>query len=240
MVATASISNEEETLVTVLRPIPRQAESVTDQAYRTIREAIVSRQLNPGQRIVESTLAEQLGVSKTPVREALLRLASVGLIESDGTSRGGRVVTPSYESIRSAYEIRMALEVEVARIVAGRGTPGDVAVAREHADNCLERAQFHDRQGFRERDRDFHLDLAQATKNPILARLVSDSFDLTWTLRLRDAPVASDSLECAEQHVKVMEAIKRNDVEAASVAMREHIAKVEGIVLGAYGENQER
>lgn len=220
--------------MTVLQPIHRRAESVTDQVYRSIREAIVSRQLNPGQRIVESALAEQLGVSKTPVREAILRLTSVGLIESDGTARGGRVVTPSYESIRSAYEIRTALEVEVARLVAERGNSHHVDAARRHAELCLERAQHHDREGFRDRDRDFHFDLARAARNPILARLVSDSFDLTWTLRLRDAPVASDSVECAHQHVRVIEAIERNDPDAAGIAMREHIAKVESIVLGAY------
>lgn len=226
--------------MTALQPISRQAETVSDQVYRTIREAIVSRQLNPGQRIVETALAEQLGVSKTPVREALLRLASVGLIDSDGTNRGGRVISPSLESIRSAYEIRTALEVEVARIVAKRGAGNDIEVAHEQADLCVERAEHDDRPGFRERDRNFHLALAEATKNPILARLVSNSLDLTWALRLRDAPVAAASLECAHQHIRVIEAIECNDVEAAGVAMREHVVKVERIVLAAYDEASTR
>lgn len=220
--------------MTVLQPIHRRAESVTDQAYRSIREAIVSRQLEPGQRIVESAVAEQLGVSKTPVREAILRLTIIGLIESDGTARGGRVVTPSYASIRSAYEIRTALEVEVSRLVADRGSSPDVEVARAHAEQCLERAEHHDRQGFRDLDREFHFDLARATRNPVLSRLVGDAFDLTWTLRLRDAPVASDSVDCARQHLSVIEAIEREAPDEAGLAMREHIAKVEGLVLAAY------
>lgn len=209
---------------------------MTEKVYRTIREAIVTRQLTPGQRIVESTLAEQLGVSKTPVREALLRLTSVGLIESGAGSRGGRVVTPSLEAIRSAYEIRTALEVEVARIVAQRGASDDIAIVRERAELCLEHAKRGDRDGFRERDREFHLGLAQATRNLFLTRRLNDTLDLTWTLRLRDARVTSDSLECANQHVQVIEAIERNDVEAAGQAMRKHIAKVEDVVLGAYHE----
>lgn len=220
--------------MSVLQPILRRPESVTEQTYRVIREAIVSQSLKPGQRIVETTLAQQLGVSKTPVREALLRLESVGLIEFDQFNRGGRVILPSLESIQSAYEVRMALEVETARLVATRGKAEAIAQVRHYAEEGIARAHEGDTPGLREADRSFHFSLSEATENVALARLTCDAFELAWTLRLRDEPVTSRSLECATQHIRMVEMIEKRDPDAAGTIMREHISMVEGMVLAGY------
>lgn len=216
-----------------LKPIHNRPESLTERVYETIREAIVSRKLPPGDRVTEAKLAEQLQVSKTPVREALLQLEYIGLIESDGR-RGGRIVTPSRDSIRCAYEIRIGLEAQAARIVAERSEPERVGAARDHAESCLSRAEKDDRSGFREFDRKFHLALSAAAANPLLARFVHDAFDLTWALRRRDVPVATDSLECAKQHLRIIEAVESHDADGADVAMREHIGKVQALVVAAF------
>jgi DNA-binding GntR family transcriptional regulator len=196
-----------------------------------IREAIVSRRLSPGDRITEAALAKQLEVSKTPVREALLKLEYIGLIESDG-GRGGRIITPSYETIRSAYEVRMGLETQCVRLLAER--PGSADGVRADAELCLAAAEAGDRASFRDYDRRFHLQLANASNNPLLARFIHDAFDLTWTLRDRDVPVTDDSLYCAQQHMRVLTAIGAGGVQDAEDAMREHIQTVLELVLAAY------
>lgn len=218
--------------MSTLEPIVSRPASLTDIVQEAIREAIVSRRLAPGERITEAALAKQLEVSKTPVREALLKLEYIGLIEPDG-GRGGRVITPSADAIRSAYQVRVGLETQGVRILAereGRGT----AQAREDAEACLRAAEVDDRTGFREFDRRFHIRLAEATENPLLARLIHDSFDLTWTLRDREVPVTDDSLHCAHQHMEVMESIEAGAPEEADLAMRRHIETVQELVLTTF------
>jgi len=223
--------------MTILEPIHNRPESLTERVYDSIREAIVSRKLAPGDRVTEAKLAEQLQVSKTPVREALLQLEYIGLIESDGR-RGGRIVTPSRDSIRSAYEIRTGLEAQAARIAAERGDPDLVDAAGSHAKSCLARAKKGDQPGFRKFDRKFHLALSTATGNPLLARFVHDAFDLTWALRRRDVPVATDSLECAKQHLHIIEAVESHGADEADAAMRQHIGKVQALVVAAFDEGK--
>ena len=218
-----------------LERINSRRESLTERVYEAVREAIVNRQLQPGDRIVEATLAQQLGVSKTPVREALLQLMHIGLVVADG-SRGGRVAPSSRETVWAAYEFRTALEVQSARIVAARQPPEAIAPFRHYARHCLERAEAKDHEGFRIFDRKFHLTLAEATGNTLLKRHVRDALDLTWTLRRRDVPAANDSIECARQHLQVVQAIDEGDVEEAGAAMRRHIENVQALVIAAFDE----
>lgn len=216
-----------------LDPIAEKPESLTEIVYNAIREAIIERRLGPGDQLTESGLAQQLHVSKTPVREALLRLEYIGLIEGAG-NRGLRVVTPSARAIRSAYEVRMALEAQAARLVAASSDDGLVRSLRAKAFTCLSSAEIHDRDGFRRGDRDFHLTLANSAGNQLLSRLIHDAFDLTWALRRRDVPQPADSLKCAKQHIGVVDAIASGDVDAADLAMREHVAKVQELVLAGF------
>ena len=105
-----------------LAPLTEKPESLTQLVYQALRDAIISKRLPPGERVSEASLARQLRVSKTPVREALLRLHAIGLVEADG-GRGGRIVRPSAELIRHTYEVRGALESLAARLAAERATP---------------------------------------------------------------------------------------------------------------------
>ena len=216
--------------MTILKPIASRPASLTEMVQDAIREAIISRNLSPGDRITEAALAKQLEVSKTPVREALLKLEYIGLIESDG-GRGGRIITPSLESIRSAYEVRIGLEVQVARLLAERKDPEQVSEARGYAERCLAGAEAGDRAQFRDYDRRFHLALAAASDNILLERFIHDAFDLTWTLRDREVPVMDDSLLCAQQHMKALGAIESGDIESADDEMRAHIETVLDLVI---------
>jgi DNA-binding GntR family transcriptional regulator len=219
--------------VTILKPIASRPASLTEMVQDAIREAIISRSLQPGDRITEAALAKQLEVSKTPVREALLKLEYIGLIESDG-GRGGRIITPTLESIRAAYEVRIGLEVQGVRLIAVRSDRSAVEEARDFADSCLAAAEAGDRGEFRDFDRRFHLSLATATENPLLERLIHDAFDLTWTLRDREVPIMDDSLLCARQHIKAMEAIEAGSPDDAEKEMREHIQTVLDLVIAEF------
>jgi DNA-binding GntR family transcriptional regulator len=212
--------------------LPTRPESLSDVVYETIRDAIVQRTIAPGARVTETGLATQLNVSKTPVREALLKLREIGLIEPHG-ARGGRVVLPSPIAIRNAYEARLALETFAAQTAARRGSADDKARIEAIARSCLEHAEAGDLDGFKAADSDFHEAIVRATGNPRLVSMVADTVALVTALRRRDVPRAQISLECARAHVGIAAAITAGDDDDAASRMAEHLRHVEACVLAS-------
>ncbi len=222
---------------TPLESIDLRRDSLTSQVHDVIRDAIVSKALAPGMRLSEAALADQFGVSKTPVREALVRLLAVGLVEADG-ARGVRVVTPSRERIRHAYEVRGGHEFTAARLAAARATGDEAAELDRVARQSVIRAEAGDAPGFHEFDALFHRGVANASANPLLVQLVENSFSLSWALRRRDAPVTGDSIECAHQHVSIARAIQQREEWAAGNEMLTHINKIMTMVLAALEDSE--
>ena len=216
-------------------PVDRP-DSLSNVVYDSIRNAIVDRVLLPGSRVSEAKLAETLGVSKTPVREALLRLAQVGLIVPDGR-RGGRVPVPSAERLRGAYELREALECQSAFLAAQNAQADEMLLAVDAADQCLESALANDVDGFRRYDRAFHLAVASASHSPYLERSVIDSYDLVWTFRLRDSPPTDTATKCANEHKQVLAAITEGNGSEARDLMGAHLRKVRDSVLKAMAQH---
>lgn len=214
-----------------LEAIDLRRHSLTEQVYDAIRDAIVSKALPPGIRLSEAALAEKFGVSKTPVREALLRLGAVGLVESEAGAT--RVVTPSRDRIRHAYEVRGGHEFMAARVAATRAGRREVAALQRVAEQSVMSAEAGDAVEFREADARFHRGVARAASNPLLMQLVENSFSLTWALRRRDAPVTGNSIDCARQHVSIAGAIREHEAQRASMEMLAHIDKVMNMVLDA-------
>jgi len=212
--------------------LPVRPESLSDVVYETIRDAIVNRTIPPGARVTETGLAKQLDVSKTPVREALLKLREIGLIEPHG-ARGGRVVLPSPIAIRNAYETRLALETFAAQTAARRGSVADKERIEAIARTCLEHAETGDLDGFKAYDAQFHEAVVRATDNPRLASMVADTVALVTALRRRDVPRAQISIECARAHVGIAAAITGGAPDAAASRMAEHLRHVEACVLAS-------
>jgi GntR family transcriptional regulator, rspAB operon transcriptional repressor len=221
-----------------LAPLTDKPESLTQIVYQTLRDAIISKRLPPGERVSEASLARQLRVSKTPVREALLRLQAIGLVEADG-GRGGRIVRPSAALIRNTYEVRGGLETLAARLAAQRATPAQRGQLLELAAASLAAAQDQDTGGFREHDEAFHDVLADASANPYLTRLIDNAYTLTGAARQRDVPSTGDCLDCATGHVRIAEAVARGDDDAAAAAAAGHVEMVGRLVLQAFLDRAE-
>ena len=219
----------------LLAPLTVKPESLTQLVYQALRDAIISKRLPPGERVSEASLARQLRVSKTPVREALLRLHAIGLVEADG-GRGGRIVRPSAELIRHTYEVRGALESLAARLAAERATPAQRRQLLELAAASLAAAQDQDLDGFRRHDEAFHDVLAAASANSYLVRLIDNAYTLTAAARQRDVPRAGDSTDCATGHIRIAEAIAGGDAAAATAEAAAHVEMVGRLVLQAFLE----
>ena len=218
-----------------LAPLTEKPESLTQIVYATLRDAIISKRLPPGGRVSEAGLARQLRVSKTPVREALLRLQAIGLVEADG-GRGGRIVRPSAELIRHTYEVRGSLESLAASLAAARATPAHRSRVGELAAASLAAARARDLDGFRRHDEAFHDMVAAASRNPYLAKLIDNAYTLTGAARQRDVPSAGASADCAAGHVRIAEAIAHGDPAAAAAEATAHVEMVGLLVLQAFLE----
>lgn len=214
-----------------LSPLNGKPDSLTQIVYDAIREAIVNKTLPPGGRVSEASLARQLAVSKTPVREALLRLQSVGLVEADG-NRGARVVQPSESAIMCAYEVRAVLEAAAARFAAERAAPTEGLHLVELAQKSLSCAEVGDREGFLQWDGVFHRAIAEAAGNLQLRELVENALTLTSALRQRDIPEnGAYSVKCGKHHTRIASAIKRGLGEQAAEAAQVHVLDVRDHLL---------
>lgn len=200
-------------------------DSLAMSVYNTIRQAIVDGKLAAASRVTEAGLAKELGVSKTPVREALLRLKEVGLVESDGP-RADRIVTPSADRLRDAYEVREALEMKSARLAAERGDREVLLAARHEAERTVVAADQNDFSAYRAADEAFHTTIARATGNTRLARLIDDANAMIVALRQRDVPGIDASPLCASQHMAISKALLDGDAALASRLMEEHVRSV--------------
>jgi GntR family transcriptional regulator, rspAB operon transcriptional repressor len=212
----------------VLQPV--DVDNLADRVFEQIRAAITSKTLEPGARLTEVRLAADLNVSKTPVREALLRLRELGLIEPDGR-RGGRVVQPSKASYGQMHEIREALEVYAALVASDRAEGADRRAIRGHAQESYEGAQAGDVQLFRTADAAFHEAIANATRNPRLITQIRNAVDLIAALRERDFPHGGASIQCGAAHVAIADAIVGGDGPTAAELMRVHVRYVRDITL---------
>lgn len=219
-----------------LAPLAQERHSLTDRVYEALRGAIVARGLRPGTVVSEAALADRLGVSKTPVREALLRLQSIGLVEPDG-SRGLRVVLPSLEAIGEAYDVRAVLEQGLARRAATVATPEERAEISDLAARSLHCAEDGDvAQGFKSADRAFHRAVGAAAHSSRLARMGEDAAVLANVLRERDVPDVQDAIQCGGQHVEIAEAIGRSDPDAAARGAEAHVNAVRDMVVAAFAD----
>jgi DNA-binding GntR family transcriptional regulator len=212
------------------RPKLTTGPTLSDQAYRALREDITTGALQPGQRLTERGLAEHLGVSPTPVREALQRLEHERLIERDAV-RTIRVADPSLARLRELSLIEVALRGVAARLAAERATAAEVAAFMGACDRAAALADARDWDEARVREilevtRGFHRLIDEAAHTQTLIDMISTATAFDWAFRLKwavDSHQDAASLHRSlEQHRRVAAAIEARDAAAAEEAMRLH------------------
>lgn len=199
-----------------------QFSPLSQQAYERLREGIVTLKLAPGTPINEPALIDELGLGRTPIREALQRLACEGLIVMR-PRRGASVAGLSITDLQQIFELRRTLEGYAAALAAERATPADLE--RLHAVlAALEQiGPAADAQAHMEIDRAFHRALARAAHNPFLESTLARMYMLSlrlWYLALAKIGPMRESIEDLRA---VVDAIARHDSAQAEAALRAHI-----------------
>ena len=208
----------------LLAPPSGAASSYADQAYYAIRELIVTLQLAPGSLVKEPELAERLGMSRTPVREALRRLAQERLIEVF-PRRGMHVTTVDVRDLTRLCEVRVALEPEAAKLAAERATRADLDEIAELLTE-LAAGKRRDLRALIELDQRIHRTIYQASHNHYLAETLEEYY--THALRIWMLGLAKTGLKAAvHEHAELLGAILRGNGVRAAELMRTHVERFE-------------
>ncbi|WP_216319920.1 GntR family transcriptional regulator [Deinococcus aestuarii] len=206
---------------------------VRDGVYGHLRRAVLDGEIAPGERLGEVELGERLGVSRTPIREALARLTQDGLLVAEA-NKGVRVRTVSACEARDTYVVREELDGLAAALAACAHTPADAAALRAALD-ALNAARAA---GYREQTRldlAFHGAVTLAAHNAALADLAR-GLSLRVTLIKHQTRTYNAHPETGEQHATLLEAILARDAPAAREAARHHVRTFAALVLHQLGD----
>ncbi|MBC7243265.1 MAG: GntR family transcriptional regulator [Anaerolineae bacterium] len=197
------------------------AQTATERAYRTIREKIIRLEYAPGELLVESGLAEELGTGRTPVREALKMLACENLVVII-PQRGIYVADISLTDLQEIAELRLAVEGLAAQLAAQRITPQQLERLRSLTHQLAHTAPG-DVEKLMEIDRQFHLTVAEAAGNKHLADVIVSLYDKSlrlWRLALTRVGSVASSIE---RHEELLDALEYGNADKAAEIMREHV-----------------
>ncbi|KAF1854154.1 hypothetical protein Lal_00014381 [Lupinus albus] len=197
------------------------------RVYLSLRERIVEMELLPGTRIVEKDLAEEFGTSRTPVHEAVQRLAEEGLI--DVQARVGTFVSRiPLNTLEEAMLVRGALEVAIIEKAAERMTPEGIHklnVVLERQAQCVRESN---RRGFFRTDEAFHATLAELSGYPGVWQIILEVKTQIDRYRLLTLPLEGRMTEVLAEHRAVIDALASNNPKRAVRAMREHLDHIRG------------
>ena len=194
--------------------------SRAETAYRAICDAILSNRLRIGEPLREESIAQHLGMSRTPVREALSRLHSEGLVEP-AKPRGYVVSAVTATQVFYVYAVREELEGFCLRLAARRIIDAQLFELSMIVER-MERA-VDDPELFSYLNRAFHEVIYDATGNPVLKKIMDDLVRVATRFPVSAYEVPGRSAEAAAEHRRMLEALTRHDPEAAEVAVREHL-----------------
>lgn len=208
---------------------PREARqperhSVREQVLTALREALLSGELAPGVVYSAPALAERLGVSATPVREAMQRLVCEGAVETV-PNRGFRVAECSDRDLAELAEIRLLLEVPSVLETARTMPPECWESLRPYADQALAVADLGDRAAYADADSAFHRALLELTGN---RQLVAIAADIQRRAQRRPAPSVpsmrtQELLRDASDHMALLDALRTRDLATVEQLMRAHV-----------------
>lgn len=206
------------------------ASGAVETAYRFIRQAIISGDLAAGETLQEARLAELIGVSRTPVREALSRLSNEGLVVLERYRRG-QVASFTQEDVAEVFRLRAKLEGHAARRAATRISSGEIeqleAVEAE-METAFESLGWHRHlPRFDELNNEFHAIIARAADSPRLVRILASSLELPASIfNYYSEPVEARTRRTHRQHREIIDALKSRNPDWAEAAMSAHLFSI--------------
>ncbi|EMD24612.1 GntR family transcriptional regulator [Amycolatopsis azurea] len=209
--------------------------SRTEVVLEEIRRGILTRELEPGQPLVEAELAARLGVSKTPVREALKVLSNSGLV-TFSPYKGASVCVVDAELAKSVYDVRMVLEPEAVRRSVERRSPDLLEDAAEALKEASAAISDKDQASLSLLNRRFHRALYSGCGNPLMVSMLDDLKDRAALISVVGWEANPSWRKEWNEHKAVLAAAKKGDADGAAGLLRTHIGDFLDRILGAIGD----
>jgi DNA-binding GntR family transcriptional regulator len=207
-----------------------QGAGLTAEVYRSLRAAIITGKLRPGERIVEADLGRQFGVSKSPGREALKTLQHEGLV--DAIPRRGYVVTPiTVKQVQDVMHLRLVLEREVAAEAARRATPAQIEELRRLVGTPYLPGRSETYARFLGQNKVFHMALARITGNARLLEVLGRLLDDLERLFHLGLDVSDRSQLLIGEHEELVDAIAARDAERAVRVTEAQIERARQMII---------
>jgi DNA-binding GntR family transcriptional regulator len=212
--------------------------SLRDRVLDALREAILTGEFKPGQQLIETELAESLGVSRAPLREALQILSTEGMVETV-PYHGTTVRRLSKTDIEELYSLRSVLETFAIRRVVDHNNPEQVARLRKCFDDMLTAANAGDLKQVNQIDREFHDTLIELSGHSLLLT----SWNVV-SMRVRQVMALlnrrnSDLKKIAYNHLPIIEAIEAGEIEKAVQLMQNHVAASGELIAEGWPDDPE-
>jgi DNA-binding GntR family transcriptional regulator len=223
---------------------PLKARSTTDstslrsQVLQRVRADIVSGHAGPGTMYSVPALAEELGVSTTPVREALLELSHGGLI-TPVRNRGFRVEATTLEDLRNGFALRELLE-RFAVVSLAEKRLSDTQELRRLADEVAAAVRREDGRGYIETDRAFHQELVSRVNNPMLTRMIMALRDSMRLYGMDSAAGRQRQVASVQEHYRLIDLAAKGETDAVAQLMEHHIRSWEPVFTAALAERLDR
>lgn len=198
--------------------------------FESLREAIITGKLGPSERLMEIQLAEEMGVSRTPVREAIRKLELEGLVVMI-PRKGAYVAGLSIRDITDVFEIRRALEGLAAELAAERSTDGELEEMERFLVKISEEIEQGDLPKVIETDTDFHTLIYKASRNTRLSQIINNLREQIQRSRTTSLSYPGRMKIALEEHRKMVEAISSRDGELARNLAQEHIENAENALM---------
>jgi DNA-binding GntR family transcriptional regulator len=208
--------------------------TLAEKAFSELHDAIVRGDVAPGERLRIEDLAELLEMSPMPIREALRRLDSAGLVEHV-PHRGARVAELSLPDLREVYEARLALEPLAVQQAAVRFTSEDARSARESLERHVRAYRRSDVRAAWTAHTDFHFTLYRAAGSRWLIRLITPLWESSERYRLAWLPIQRNLGERLGEHERILEACVHRDGAHAAVELHDHLARTANLVAEQMG-----
>ncbi len=213
-----------------MKAVSAERETLNDRVYESIRNAIILGELAPGSLHSVYELADVLEVSRTPVREALVRLADQGMVAIE-RNKGARILQTSAHDLEEIYTIRLLLEVPATFRATVLITDNERHRLRQELDALRTITDAADTRELLEQDANFHRVIIRASGNRRLADYIDTLRDLQM-IRNASTLNRSRSLEdIVRDHALICERVEAGDAKGAALAMRDHIATTSRLLL---------
>lgn len=208
----------------------------SDRAFQALQNDITKGDIKPGSKISETELAAHYGISRGPLREALQRLESRGLIERI-PHVGTRVVSLNLKELLEIYQVREALEGMACRLAAENMSDDEIAVLAKLLDKHSEDTQLQSGHAYfqKEGDFDFHYQIICGAKNDQLAKqILSDMYHLLRMYRYQCSLSEGRPQRALKEHLAILDAIADRDGDLAEMLMRKHIRQARQNIAQQY------